>query len=156
VATEVDAMYFTDDGQRITKIGLEDGKQIWESESVASGGDDLTVTLQDGAVLVGSTGSVAAIDAVTGLTLWRGTAPDRARFVGRQVTQSYVVAVDVGNARDQEVTAFFYDHRNASGVIPADGGAPSLGRLSDVRAVLAVNGGLVVQAGTTIHVYAND
>jgi outer membrane protein assembly factor BamB len=157
VAMDVDALYLSDDGHRVTKIGLEDGVQLWESESLSGGGgDDLTVTLQDGFVLVSSENAVGGLDAVTGLTLWRGTTPEKQRFVSRLVTRAYVAAIDVsGRHREGGAAAYFYDHRNASGVIPENGGVLPLGNLTDFRTALVVDGALVIQDGTTIHVYAN-
>jgi hypothetical protein len=47
------------------------------------------------------------------------------------------------------VTAYFYDHRNHSGLIPPDG-APDLGELPDLRAFLALDDALVIQTGQSI------
>ena len=149
---DVDALYFSDDGHRLKKISLENGELLWESERLVPRGDDgLTVGLQDGSVIVSSASSVSGVDAVTGLTLWRGTTPERPRFATRLITQSYVIAVDVpAGFLDAPSVAYFYDHRNASGVIPREGGAPKLGALTDVRATLAADGALLIQAGSTI------
>ena len=97
-----------------------------------------------------------AVDSVTGLTLWRGTTPEHCRLVSRLITDAYVAAVDLSDGlREGRSAAYFYDHRNASGVIPRDGGAPDLGPLTDVRTVLALDHALVIQTGSTIHGYTN-
>ncbi|MGB2984444.1 MAG: PQQ-binding-like beta-propeller repeat protein, partial [Phycisphaerae bacterium] len=149
---DLDAVYLSENGRHLVKIGLEDGRRLWESERlVPRGDDDLTVDLQGGSVIVSSASSVSAVDAVTGLTLWRGTAPQHPRFVSRLLTRSYVVAVDVSDGLlEADGVAYFYDHRNASGVIAREGGALTLGSLSDVRAVLATDGALLIQTGSTI------
>ena len=150
---DLDALYLSDDGRSIRKISLEGGHVLWQSEElVRRGEEELTVQRQGGNVFVSTTTSIAAVDAVTGLTLWRGTTPDLPRFVGRFVTVSYVMAVDVGDElEDGQGTAYFYDHRNASGLIPRDGGACNLGRLENVRAILVADGALLIQAGSTVH-----
>jgi hypothetical protein len=93
---------------------------------------------------------------VTGLTLWRGTTPEHCRLVSRLITDAYVAAVDLSDGlREGRSAAYFYDHRNASGVIPKDGGAPDLGPLSDVRAVLAADPALIIQTASTIRGFAH-
>ena len=140
------------------KISLEDGEVLWVSQRLISRGEDgLTVQHQAGSVFVSTTSSVSAIDAVTGLTLWRGTAPHRPRFVKRIVTEYYVMAFDIADElRDAESVAYCYDHRNASGVIPRNGGAAKLGRLSDVRAILAADGALLIQTGSNLHSWRGE
>ncbi len=152
---DVDALCFSDDGHRIKKLGLEDGVKIWESERmIPRGDDDLAVTLQGGSVMVSSETSVSAIDRVTGLTLWRATTPDHPRFLSRLLTDSHLAAVDIPREPgDASGTAYFYDHRGASGVIAREGGAPDLGILEDVRAVMAVDGALLIQTGPTVRVW---
>ena len=77
-------------------------------------------------------------------------------MVSRLLTDAYVAVVDLSDGlREGRSAAYFYDHRNASGVIPKDGGAPDLGPLSDVRAVLVLDHALVIQSGSTIRGYAN-
>lgn len=111
----------------------------------------MTVTLHEGSLIVCTLYSCSALDEVTGLTLWHGTVPDDPNFVHRLLTSAYAVAVDVSDQVDgEDSVAFFYDHRNASGVIPSIGGVRNLGKLEDIRALLAVDGGLLVQTGSTI------
>jgi len=154
---DLDALYVSDDAGDLRKIDLDDGRLVWQSEKlVQRGEDDLTVQREGGSLIVSTTSSVSAVDSVTGLTLWRGTAPERCRLVSRLITDAYVAAVDLSDGlREGRAAAYFYDHRNASGVIPRDGGAPDLGPLSDVRAVLACDHALIIQTGSTIRGYAN-
>lgn len=149
---DIDALYFSEDGRRIKKISLEDGHRLWESEQLAGrGDDDISVQLQEGSVIISSTSSVSAVDAVTGLTLWQGATPESPHFVARILSRSYVVAVDVpGEKVEAGATAYFYDHNGASGLIPRNGGAAKLGRLSDVRSVMAADGVLLVQTASAI------
>ncbi len=154
---DLDAIHFSSDGRYLRKISLDDGRSLWESERhVRSTEDEWTVRRQDTSIGVSTTAFVAAIDAVTGLTLWKGASPRSPRFIARLLTQSYVVAVDVPDQFiDIDSTAYFYDHRHASGLIPRNGGAPNLGRLSDVRVVLAVDGALLIQTGSTVEGWAH-
>ena len=148
---DVDTLYLSDNGRTIKSLSLESGTLLWESERlVTRRHEDLTVALAGSSVIVSSSSSASGIDAVTGLTLWHGTTPEDPRFVARFLTDAYLVVVDVPEEDQRESTAYFYDHRNASGLIPRDGGSVSFGRLPDLKAVLASDGGLIVQTGSTI------
>ena len=155
---DLEAIYFSDNGSEIEKLHLEDGRRLWRSQRLVSrSGDELLVGRQDNSLIVSTSSSVTAVDADTGLTLWRGTAPDRPRFVGRFLTKAYVVAIDAnGEMHDGQSVAYFYDHRNASGLIPRVGGALKLGQFEHIQAVLVVDGALLLQSGSTIHVYTNE
>ena len=158
VLIDVDALYYSDDGRLIKKIGLQDGRFLWTTEWLTSRGQDgLTNELQDGSLVVSTTTSVSAVDAVNGLTLWQGVTGARPNFQRRIITRSYVFALDIPEEEpDADCVAYFYDHRNASGVIPRVGGRIELGRLFDVREVLVTDGGLMIQNGTTIHGWISD
>ena len=149
---DLEALYFSDDGQQLRKISLEDGRSLWQSESlVRRGEEDLTVWRRGGSIILSTMSSVSAVDEVTGLTLWRGTTPERVRLVSRFLTESYVAAIDLPDeGRETGGTLYFYDHRNASGIIPREGGTCDLGFLSEVRAIMAVDGAVLVQTGTTL------
>jgi hypothetical protein len=155
---DLDAMYLSDDGRQLQKIALEDGRVLWVSERlIPHRDDDLTAHLVDGSLIVSTASSVSGIDAVTGLTLWRGTTPERSRFIERMLTRDYLLAVDVPEQpEDGDGTAFFFDHRNASGVIPREGGTVGLGRLVEVKEVIAADGALLIQAGSTIHAWTSE
>ena len=152
VVLDLDALYFSEDGRALRKISLDGGESLWRSEELVRRGEEgLTVHRQDSSVIVSTSASIAAVDAVTGLTLWRGTTPELPRLVNRFVTRSYVMVVDVRNElQDAPSTAYFYDHRNASGLIPRNGGACPLGPLDDVRAIMAADGALIIQTASTI------
>jgi len=53
-----------------------------------------------------------------------------------------------------EGTVYFYDHRNASGILPKMGGILELGPLTDVRTILAADQSLWMQTGTGLQVWA--
>jgi outer membrane protein assembly factor BamB/thioredoxin-like negative regulator of GroEL len=154
---DLDALYFCGDEGELRKLDLDDGKNAWPPTErlVHRGETDLTVQREGVEIIVSATGSVSAFDSVNGLLLWRGTTPEKCRLAARAVTDSYVVAVDLADGlRPGRAAAYFYDHRNHSGLIPSDG-APDLGEITDVRAVLALDDALVIQAGQTIRGFAH-
>ncbi|MFQ5412842.1 MAG: PQQ-binding-like beta-propeller repeat protein [Phycisphaerae bacterium] len=176
VLIDLDAMYVAPDGRHVRKLSLENASVLWRSEPVAPRGDGpLTLDLQRGSLLVSTPTAVRAIDAATGLTLWDGATPPDPRFVRRLVGDAYLLAVDIPERdaehggldprRDKDeppdpdrdaAGAIFYDVRNASGVIPRDGGRCRLGPLADVKTIMAVDGALLVQTGTTIRRFAHE
>jgi hypothetical protein len=139
-------------------MSLEDGRLLWESRRLVPRRDDhVSAELQEGSVIVSSTSSVSAVDSVTGLTLWQGTTPRHPRFVACILTQSYAVTLHVpGPLREGDSVAYFYDHRSAGGDVLRNGEAVKLGRLSDVRAVMAVDGALLIQTGSTIQGWKHE
>jgi len=155
---DLDAAYFIDEGSDLHKLSLEDGRTLWNSERViVRGEDDVTVQREGDYLLVTSATAISAVDAATGLVLWQGTTPEPARFVSRLLTNAYVVAVNVpGDFHKNGSTAYFYDYRNASGVIPRNGGALDLGKLEDVRASLCTDGAIVILSGTTIRGFSHE
>jgi len=148
---DLDAAYYSQDGSKLQKISLDDGRVLWETDDLTSHGDSELATQREGSFLiVTSSRSISAVDLVTGMTLWQGTSTERPNFVATLTTEAYIVAVDRSDdVPDGKTVAYFYDHRNASGVIP-EGGAANLGPMEDVRAVMALDGALVVQSGTSL------
>jgi outer membrane protein assembly factor BamB len=157
ILLDVDAMYFSSNGRNVAKISLGEGKQLWLSQRVSRSGDaGLTLALVDGNLIATSEDSVSALDPVTGVTLWQGLTPDSPRFAFRMITDAYVAAVHLPPADvEGEAAVFFYDHRNASGVIPREGGLLRLGEIVDteVRAVGLYNDALFMQIGGAIQVW---
>ena len=80
------------------------------------------------------------------MTLWRGITPPKAKLRTRIMTQSFALTIDTVEPAAGDYVAFFYDLRNASGVIPA-GGAPKLGALEDIRRVMAADAAILIQTG---------
>ncbi|MBI4718872.1 MAG: PQQ-binding-like beta-propeller repeat protein [Planctomycetes bacterium] len=155
---DVDALYGSDDGRQVRKISLEDGRTLWRSETISRRPDDeITVDRQGSSVLVSTSTGVSAVDEVTGMTLWHGTVPDEARLVRRMVTESYVVAVHVPDEdAGGDAAAYLYDHRNASGVIPARGGTRKLGVLSELRAIQVGDDALLIQTGSAVQTWTRE
>jgi outer membrane protein assembly factor BamB len=146
---DVDALYFTDDGVRLRKLDLYDGSALWESERLLwKPEDEFQVDREGEQVIVSGTSAVVSVDMHTGITLWRATGPGDPQFPYRLLTEKYVVALHVLSEPDRdESTAYFFDHRNASGLPPKEGGVLPLGKLTDIRAVAAADGSLWVQTG---------
>jgi len=151
VLVDLDAAYFCQDGRRLQKIGLDAGQVVWETDELTTRPDSEPVTRREGGYLIVTTArSVSAIDPIDGMTLWQGVHAEKPNFVATLLTASYVVAVDRSeNVPDGKTVAYFYDHRNASGVIPP-GGAPNLGAMEDVRTVAVYDRSLLIQMGSSI------
>ena len=150
---DLDAVYLSDDGRQVQKLSLEDGSTLWRSEDVVRPGDENpTATLHGDNLIVSTSSSIGALDVVNGMILWQGVTSERPRLSERTITQSYVLALDMPEEPPEaDGTAYFFDHRNASGVIPRNGGTLNLGRLEEVKAVLVSDGALLIQTGSTIH-----
>ena len=150
---DLDALYFSDDGRSVRKISLEDGRLLWSSQRMTRHSDhDLTVLKQDTSIVVSTSSSIGAVDELTGLTLWNGTTRDQPNLAARLLTPGYALTIDRPREEnnENESVAYFYDLRNGSGVIPRRGGATKLGDLKHVRAIMAVDGALLIQTGQTI------
>jgi outer membrane protein assembly factor BamB/tetratricopeptide (TPR) repeat protein len=150
ILLDVDAVYCSPDGRDLRKVSLDDGHIIWQIAGLMGRGeDDFTIDRHDAQLIVSSTRSVVAVDAVTGMNLWRGTTPPDPRFHSRALTRNYAVAIHLPDDQEErEGQAFFYDLRNASGLIP-ENGAPQLGNIEDVRRILLANEAILLQSGPT-------
>lgn len=151
VLMDLDALYFCQDGRRLQKVSLDDGRVIWETDELTARPDSEPVTRREGPYLIITTArSVTAVDPINGMTLWQGTHAEQPNFVATLITESYVIAVDRSDdVPNGKTIAYFYDHRNASGLIPP-GGAPDLGTMEDVRTILAFDRSLMIQAGSSL------
>ncbi len=148
---DMDGLYFSDDAATVQKVGLEDGTLLWRSDRFVAGREeDFSVDRQGHGLIVTTSSSAAAIDSASGQTLWKATSPKDARFVRRMISGAFLVAIHVPQPHNEtENRAFFYDHRNGSGVLPRDG-VLALGDLADLRAVLIVDDALLIQTGAAI------
>ncbi|MCC7291462.1 MAG: PQQ-binding-like beta-propeller repeat protein [Phycisphaerales bacterium] len=149
---DFDGLYLTVDGRSMLKLSLSDGQELWRSLQVASRGDEgLSLILQDGNLIVSDARGVTALDGMSGQTLWKGTAPERCNLLFRAATQSYFAVIDARPASDDVPTrAFFYDHRNASGLLPREGGVLNLAPTGDITTAVVCDHALVVQMGKTL------
>lgn len=139
-------VYFSENGLDVQKIELTSGTVAWQSQRVADRGvDDLTVQLAGDSLVVSTPTSLVAIDVHSGLRQWEATLPARPRLDYRLLTQSFVLAIDTsGEVREEASTAYFFDHARTTGLIPPGGGV-DLGRVTKIRAVLALDQGLLVE-----------
>ncbi len=154
---DLDAIYYSDDATKFCKLQLGDGKKDWCSEEIVAQGNNIAVQKADTNLIVTTTTDVVSIDSASGITLWRGTTTDHPNLTARLMTTNYALVVDV-TERDKANSnrAFFYDHRNASGLIPKKGGALDLGDLQDVRNIQATDQGLAIQADGKLHLFTTD
>lgn len=147
-----DALYVSPDGQRIEKISLEDGHPLCTSAELSLRGSGvLDVFVHESGAFVGTARRVHGLDAQTCATLWEGLGPDEPNFENVFMTPPYALAVHVpARNTDEPATAFFYDCAAGSGRISPDGGTCDLGQLRDLRAILAADNALIIQAGSSI------
>jgi outer membrane protein assembly factor BamB len=155
LALDWDALYLSDTGMDVQKIRLADGSRIWQSDRMAERGvDDLVVRLVGTSLLASTSSSVVAIDTNTGLTLWHGTTPERPRLEHRLVTDRYLAAVDTsGQVREEPCMVYLYTHADGSGVIPANGGGLNLGPIGKIKSAMAVDGAMILQAGSELQIH---
>ena len=151
---DVDALYVSGNGRDILKVSLEDGRVLWRSEPLTSRGSDQVSLFRQGSSLIfTSLSAIAAVDELTGLTLWVGTTPADARLMFHAVTDAYVLSVDVREGAEEEgsaATAYFYDHRHGSGVLARNGGIQDLGKVSPAAEFLALDGALLIRSGDVL------
>lgn len=153
---DLDSVFLSDDGYHVRRFSLETGRMEWESARLQQrGGGDISVDRIGPTLIVTTSLGVTALDSVDGRTLWEGTTPARPRFTRRFITRHYVGVLDTppADAREGDTSLIFYDHRNASGLIPRDGGIIDMGRLTDVRQILALEGSIVIQNGSSLISY---
>ncbi|MGB0714779.1 MAG: PQQ-binding-like beta-propeller repeat protein [Phycisphaerae bacterium] len=153
VILDVDGIYLSDDGRRIKKYSLYDGYLAWSSPRLLPRiQQSIRAEFIDGSIIMSSTSAISAFDPITRLPLWQATQPEDPRFRFRGLSASYLAALHVPNEMEgAESTAYFYDHRNGSGLIPEEGGIVNLGSQDDVRVVTLARNALIVQTGSTIY-----
>ena len=153
---DFDTLYFVPDGQRLEKLSLDDGQTILQSAELLHWRDSvLSLDLVDGSVILGTTRQASGLDALLGATLWHGTAPEPANFIRHFTAERYVVSLHLPTGgQPGPAQALFYDHRGGSGRLAKDGGLLSLGDLAPARAMLLMDGALVVQTGSVIRGWA--
>jgi outer membrane protein assembly factor BamB len=161
VQLDLDGLYLSDDGKHVEKLSLADGRTIWQSETPAErvwrGADGVTVALFDEQAVVSTERQVLALSASDGHVLWEGTTRRGLRFDHRFVGESFLVAVDSGpEGFEGQRTVYFYDLRNASGLIPSKGGIAPLGTFEDLKRITVRDGGLLLQDGRTLHVWTSE
>lgn len=158
IAVDLDGLCLSTDSRTVTKLSLVDGQELWRSTPLSARTDEgLSLDIQDGNVLVGDARNVYALDGRSGQLLWKGTTPPRPNLVFRGLTRAYYYAVDVQTEGEGALPrVFFYDHRNASGVLPRDGGAMTLPASLEVTSVAVLDHAMIVQSGNILHVWVDS
>lgn len=151
-----DALYYSTDGERVRKVSLFDGAEEWTSDRLPGRSSGKLSLLKVGQTLIAASEvAVTGLDAVSGRILWEGTPPDRPRFAFVFLTDRHVVAVSVPKDPERaDPVAIFYDHRNGSGIVPAEGGYLPLKEVTPASIINLANDMLLIQSGTSLHVYA--
>ena len=153
VRTDLDGVYFSDDGRHVEKLDLDRGRTVWRSERLPiRSAEGLAAVLDADQLIVSTETNLQALDAFDGRLLWEGTVPPRALFGMRAVTQGYVVVVDTRGGKGQEpYVAYFFDHRRADGRIAADGGVRDLGSFEGFKHLAVRDHALLLATEHTVY-----
>ncbi|MEK6677232.1 MAG: PQQ-binding-like beta-propeller repeat protein [Planctomycetota bacterium] len=158
IEMDMEALYLSDDATHLMKISLEDGSVLWKTDRLIGGREDeFTVDRQGNYLLVSTVSSILAVDADSGQILWRGVLPKEPRLVRRVVSDAYVAAVQVPPLGvDRESAVYFFDYRNASGILPKNGGVLKLPPLNDIRMILLAENSFWVQTATSLRFWSSE
>ena len=161
VAPDLDGLCLADANLQTEKLELASGRTVWRADSpgerVRPGAEGIAFHLCDGQLVVATERRVFALSQRDGRVLWEGTVRRGTRFRRHLMTDSFLVAVDSPPEHFGEPrAAFFYDLRNASGLIPTDGGVLTLGTFEDVKRVTVRDGALLLQDSRTIHAWTTE
>jgi outer membrane protein assembly factor BamB len=151
VAAGEDGLYLSWDGLTLSKLDWLDGRIQWSSPpAVPLGGDLRHVFVGDGRVYVISGGALTILDACDGRVLRAMAAPADAQLNQAVLAAERLVLVATSpRGSSAAATAMFLDD-----LAPYAASEPpvrqSLGRVTDLRAVLFCDGALLVQDGPSI------
>ncbi|MFQ5490508.1 MAG: PQQ-binding-like beta-propeller repeat protein [Phycisphaerae bacterium] len=158
IVLDVDGLYLADDRLAIQKLSLTDGRTLWRTPSPVRGRwrgtEGISVVLHQGQLVVATERRLFALSTREGRVLWEGTVPEGTHFSTRLITQNFLLAVDTPPEHfDEPFSVYFYDLRNASGLIPSKGGVHTLGRFEEVQEVTVRNGALLLQTPHAVYAW---
>ena len=147
----LDGVFGSQDGRRIVKRSWRDGQPVWTASVLADPANAAAVQtrLDAGRLYVFGPQAIWALAGATGQILWSGAADGDVRFESYHLARDYIVAIDArraarGEAGSRRYTAYFYDRRDDSGLIPADGGVLTLGQFETPRTISVRDRALLV------------
>jgi outer membrane protein assembly factor BamB len=166
LALGLDGVYLSQDGQRLTKRDLSDGRVLWTSPVIdppsARPQTTLSTVLHRGDLFVLSSRAMITLDPDNGTLAWEGTTERDARLSYHLVAEDYATAIDARREqqngrgkRTRHLTAYFYDRRDRSGILPDDHGIAKLGSFDDLKHITLRNHALIVQDGQTLHCFGD-
>ncbi len=153
---DFDAIYFSEDGRRVRKLNVENGRTVWLSDVLSRRPrDDIRIDRQGAGVVVHTSASVAAVDEVNGLTLWEGVTPDNAHFIARGMVADHFLALHRPDNEKEAPTSkvYCYDLRNASGLLR---GTVDVGDVGKAASMLVVDDGFIIQTGNKLMRWSSD
>jgi len=142
---DFDAIYFSEDGRRVRKLNVENGRTVWQSGILNRRPiDDLRIDRQGASVVVHTSSTVTAIDEVNGLTLWEGVTPEDAHFISRILATDHFFAMHRPINEDEATKSqvYLYDLQQASGLLR---GTVDIGHVSKTASMLVVDDGFIIQ-----------
>ncbi len=153
---DFDAIYFTEDGRRVRKLNVENGRTVWQSDALCRRPeDDMRIDRQGASVIAHTSSSVAAVDEVNGLTLWEGVAPDDTNFISRGMVAGHFLALHYSKSENEEAVSqvFLYDLRHASGLLR---GTVDVGDVGKAASLLVVDDGFLIQSKKNLMRWSGD
>ncbi len=153
---DFDAIYFSEDGRRVRKLNVENGRTVWLSDVLCRRPkDDMRINRQGASVVVHTSSSVAAVDEVNGLTLWEGVAPDDAHFISRGIVADHFLALHHPDNEEEapKSQVYLYDLRHASGLLR---GTVDVGDVGKTATILLVYDGFLIQTEKQLKRWSHD
>jgi len=147
VAMDLDGIYLSDDSSRMSKISLDDGHSMWQSEPLFEFGLQFAQTeFQAGSLAVLTGNAVIGLDTVNGGIVCEQKVKSGAEFARFLLGEDAFVAIDgaVGEA-SQPFTVYFFPRCNGSARPTALTGQLTLGTFDKVRRVALRDGAIVLQ-----------
>jgi outer membrane protein assembly factor BamB len=151
-----DGVVYADSGRQLRKLSIDDGRELWASASVGNDDSDgLRVEVVEDQLLALTATSVAAIDGVTGVTLWTGAVPDDVRFVRHLMTDDFLATVHTPRGDSKQPMVYLYNLH--TGRIPASGGTVEFSNgVGAIENILAVDGTLLLQSADALHAFISS
>ncbi len=169
LALALDGVYICEDGQHLNKRDLSDGRVLWTSPGLhPASARPMSLTfstaLHRGDLYVRSVRAVTTLDPHSGNLAWEGTTERGARLDHHFIADAYVVAVDARKVerregqragRQKQLSAYFYDRRDRSGIIPETHGVADLGTFDDIKSVILRDHALIIQNRQKLHFFTD-
>ncbi len=156
VAFDVDAMYLSLDGARVTKVSFDNGSTIWKSEPLFS--DEVYAAqtiLRDGQLMLLTERGLSSVDTISGRRPTDAEILPGVTFRHRFVAATQIVAIDAPSPDHGGVYTAYFLGPAAATRPKSELRLTELGTFDDVRRVVLRDGAVVLQVGRTIHGWAS-
>jgi outer membrane protein assembly factor BamB/TolA-binding protein len=151
----LEGLYLAEGPSTIVKRSVADGQILWESPPVNNRPVNLETRVYRNEIYALCNEEIVNLDARLGAVRWMGVHDDEPGFEYRFIGQSNLVAVDQRRSRAanaRTLVAYYYDREKHSGKV-AKNGQVELGKYAFLQGVYCYDDHLVVQSGSTLHVF---